>query len=95
MVAIKLLAGEELDWDSFSSYINEKLPAYARPYFVRIRDRIDATNSFKQVKKQLQQEGYNPHIINDPLYFLHPEKNRYLPLTPQLYEDIINHRIRF
>ena len=95
MVAIKLLEGEELDWESFSSYINQKLPAYARPYFVRIRDRIDATNSFKQVKKQLQDEGYNPHIINDPLYFLHPEENRYLPLTPALYDEIIKHRIRF
>lgn len=95
MVALKLLEGESIDWDDFARYVIEKLPSYARPYFVRIRDRIDATESFKQVKKHLQAEGFNPETISDPLYFLHPELNTYVPLTAELYQDIITHKIRF
>lgn len=95
MVAIKLLEGESIDWNKFALYVIDKLPSYARPYFVRIRDQIDATNSFKQVKKQLQEEGFNPAVVSDPLYFLDPRQNTYVRLTPDIYQDIIEHRIRF
>ena len=73
----------------------ELLPSYARPYFIRLRDTIDATNSFKQVKTQLQKEGFDPSVIKDPLYFLHPDKNIYVELTPELYDQIVNHTIKF
>lgn len=95
MVAIKLLEGEEINWDNFTAYVNDKLPVFARPYFVRLRDRIDATNSFKQMKQQLQKEGFDPNIISDPLYFLDPRANKYVALTPQVYEDIVKHQVRF
>lgn len=95
MVAIKLLEGETIDWDKFTAYINEKLPPFARPYFVRLRDEIDATNSFKQLKQQLQKEGFNPDLVKDPLYFLDPRLDKYIPLTPEVYQDIVDHKIRF
>ncbi len=95
MVAIKLLEGQTIDWDKFTAYINEKLPPFARPYFVRLRDEIDATNSFKQLKQQLQKEGFNPDAVKDPLYFLDPRLDKYIPLTPEIYQDIVDHKIRF
>jgi citronellyl-CoA synthetase len=95
MVAIKLLDGEQIDWDRFAEYVNDKLPVFACPYFVRLRDQIDATNSFKQVKQQLQKEGFDPNIISDPLYFLDPRENKYVVLSPSIYEDIVNHKVRF
>jgi citronellyl-CoA synthetase len=95
MVAIKLLEGESIDWEAFSAYINEKLPPYARPYFVRLRDKIDATNSFKQVKQQLQKEGFNPTLVKDPLYFLDPHTDQYVPLTEEIYRDILDQKVRF
>ncbi|HQA50873.1 MAG TPA: long-chain-acyl-CoA synthetase [Syntrophomonadaceae bacterium] len=95
MAAIKLLDGEVIDWAKLGAYVCEQLPPYARPYFIRLRDTIDATNSFKQVKTQLQKEGFDPSVIKDPLYFLHPEKNVYVELTSELYEQIINHTIKF
>ncbi|MFY9324801.1 MAG: AMP-binding protein, partial [Syntrophomonadaceae bacterium] len=95
MAAIKLLGGEVIDWAKLGAYVCEQLPSYARPYFIRLRDTIDATNSFKQVKTQLQKEGFDPSVIKDPLYFLHPEKNVYVELTSELYEQIINHTIKF
>lgn len=95
MAALKLLDGHTIDWDEFSAYIIDKLPAYARPYFIRLRPVIDANNSCKQMKKHLQQEGFDPRIISDPLYFLHPEFNRYVPLTMEIHESIILQKLKF
>jgi hypothetical protein len=92
---LKLLEGESVDWDEFSCYINDQLPSFARPYFIRIRSEIDATNSFKQLKRGLQNDGFDPSIVTDPLYFLHPASSRYLPMSQQLYEDIVEKRLRF
>lgn len=95
MAAIKLLDGEVIDWAKLGEFVCDQLPPYARPYFIRLRSTIDATNSFKQVKTQLQKEGFDPHVIKDPLYFLDPETNVYVELTPELYDQIINHTIKF
>lgn len=95
MVAIKPLDGVNLDMDAFARYVVEKLPSYARPYFVRIRNVIDATNSFKQVKTNLQKEGFDPAVVKDPLYFLDPRQNTYVPLTLALYHEIIEGKVQF
>lgn len=95
MAALKLLEGEAIDWEKFSAYIVGELPAYARPYFLRVRPVLDANNSFKQVKKNLQKEGFNPASIADPLYFLHPDLERYVLLTGPIYNEIIDQRFRF
>jgi citronellyl-CoA synthetase len=94
MVAIKLLEGAEIDWEAFATFVTEKLPPYARPYFIRLRDEIDATNSFKQLKQKLQKEGFNPAIVKDPLYFLDPRANTYVALTEKIYEEIVSHQVR-
>jgi acyl-CoA synthetase (AMP-forming)/AMP-acid ligase II len=95
MAAIKLLDGAVIDWAKLGAFVCENLPSYARPYFIRLRDTIDATNSFKQVKSQLQKEGFNPSEIKDPLYFLDPDQGSYVQLTPELYTQIIDHTIKF
>ncbi len=95
MAALKLLEGEVIDWEDFSAFIIRELPVYARPYFIRLRPVIDANNSFKQVKQSLMKEGFDPETIADPLYFLHPELNRYVSLTSEIYRDIVEQRFRF
>lgn len=95
MVAITPLAGEKLDMESFAGFVIENLPVYARPWFVRIRKEKDATTSFKQLKTGLQNDGFNPAIIKDPLYFLHPDKSKYVKITAKLYEQIQSGALRF
>ena len=45
-------------------------------------------------KLDLQEEGFNPEIIEDKLYYL-SSKGVYEPLTPEAYQDILAERIRF
>lgn len=95
MVALKLLEGESLELEGFARHVCNNLPVYARPYFLRLRDQIDSTNSFKQVKTQLQQEGFDPSLVKDPLYFLDPQQGRYIALQADVYQDIVKQTIAF
>ncbi len=95
MVALTMLPKAKMDWKSFSRYVVENLPVYARPYFVRIRKEKDATSSFKQLKTALQNEGFDPEKIRDQMYFLDPKKNAYVKMTKNLFKDIQGGKIRF
>jgi citronellyl-CoA synthetase len=84
MAALVLHADiKELDLDSFSDYVNEHLPAYARPVFLRIQRELDTTGTFKLVKGELRKQGYDLDQVSDPLYVLKPRSDRYEPLDAQ------------
>jgi len=95
MAALTPEPGVDIDWDAFSTYIVENLPTYARPYFVRILKEKDTTSTFKQVKFRLQEQGFDPGIINDPLYFLDPGKRVYVKLTGDVYGKIQDGMVKF
>lgn len=46
------------------------------------------TGTFKMKKVRLVEEGFNPALIKDPLYFLDSEKKTYVPLTEEIYRAI-------
>lgn len=71
---------DALDLDSFSDYVNEHLPAYARPVFLRVQRELDTTGTFKLVKGELRKQGYDLEQVSDPLYVLKPRSDRYEPL---------------
>ena len=78
----------------FRSYLAERLPAYARPMFVRIKRTIAVTDTFKHKKKDLASEGYNPSVIDDPIYFDDPTLRAFVPLDTALYGAIQRGDIR-
>ena len=45
------------DWNAFSSFVDEKLPSYARPVFVRIIEEMETTGTFKLKKGDLREEA--------------------------------------
>lgn len=90
MAVLVLLEDVPLDWKGLVNHINRRMPPHARPVFIRICEQID----FKKMKSKLQKEGFDPGWIKDPLYYFDPEKNAYLPLTMEIYQDIIANKIR-
>lgn len=89
MAALTLKEGEDqLDLEAFSDYVNNELPAYARPIFVRVEQDMEVTGTYKMVKNHLQEEGYNPEKVSDPLYVMKPGSNRYEPLDADFYREI-------
>lgn len=95
MAALTLTPGTDLDLDGLARYVSDHLAAYAVPRMVRILEQSHVTATFKQVKIQLKKEGFDPSVIKDPLYFLHPDNQRYVELTPELFASIQSGRIRF
>lgn len=85
MVAIT--PGDGFDIAGLPAFLNE-LPAYARPLFVRIQPQMETTGTFKYRKVDLVRDGFDPTKIEHHLYFLHPDNNRYVPITPALYAQI-------
>ena len=85
MVALHLKPGEELDIARFSAHVQEHLPSYARPVFLRIQTDMATTQTFKMVKGDLRKSAYHPDQVQDPLYVLKPRKATYEPLDETFY----------
>lgn len=49
---------EEFCFEGLTAHLNQHLPAYARPIFIRLCDTLDATGTFKPMKGRFAREGY-------------------------------------
>jgi citronellyl-CoA synthetase len=89
MAAIVLAEGvTELDLGSFSAWVNDQLPSYARPVFLRIQRELDTTGTFKMVKGDLREQGYDLDLVDDPLYVMAPHETIYRPLERAFLDEI-------
>jgi fatty-acyl-CoA synthase len=70
------------------AHVFGRLPAYARPLFVRIRAELDLTETFKPKTHELAREGFDPRVIADQLYFDHPDFATYVGLDRELFARI-------
>ena len=59
---------EGFDLNAFRQHLVERLPDYARPLFLRILAKIEATGTFKPKKQDLARESYDPTATADPIY---------------------------
>ena len=72
------LQEESFDLDAFSAHVEEALPGYARPIFLRIQHDQETTSTFKLVKKTLREEGYDlAKVGGDSLFVLKPGSSTY------------------
>jgi fatty-acyl-CoA synthase len=83
-----------LDLGALQRHLDERLPAYARPLFLRLCPQAQVTGTFKYAKTDLVRQGFNPTHCGDPLYFNHPELSAYVPLDAPLYDRIVAGAIR-
>jgi fatty-acyl-CoA synthase len=93
MAAIVLAPGEAFDAAELRHHVAEGLPNFARPVFVRLLNELSTTSTLKLKKTDLQNQGYDPRRLTDPLYLLHPKHDVYVPLSPELYDDITAGRL--
>ena len=77
-----------LDFVAFREHLERWLPSYARPVFVRITDRIEATDTFKHTKVELARQGYDPTATGDAIYFDNPDRRAFVRLDSLHYARI-------
>jgi fatty-acyl-CoA synthase len=77
-----------LDFKAFRTHLARRLPSYARPLFVRITERIEATATFKHTKAELVRQGYDPAATSDTIYFDNPAQQAFAQLDDAQYARI-------
>ncbi len=89
-----IVVNEGFDIAALPAHLARRLPAYARPVFVRISRELDATETFKQKKGDLAREGFDPAAISDPLFMLDPKSGAYVALDSSTFAGIVDGTIR-
>jgi fatty-acyl-CoA synthase len=90
-----LVVDAEFDLAGFRADVALRLPAYARPVFLRLIETIESTGTFKPRKQDLIATGFDPARIKDKLYFDDPRTQAYVPLDAALFAVITAGAIRF
>ncbi|XP_033261724.1 long-chain fatty acid transport protein 6 isoform X2 [Orcinus orca] len=94
MASITLKPNMSLDLEKVYEQVVTFLPAYACPQFLRIQEKMETTGTFKLQKFRLVEEGFSPLKISDPLYFMDKLKKSYIPLTKEIYHQIVLGKIK-
>ena len=85
---VAAMVREVFDLTAFWQHLVERLPDYARPQFLRILAKIEATGTFKPKKQDLVLETYDPSATADAIYVNDPQEQRFVKVDPELYERI-------
>ncbi len=94
MAAISLKPGFSFEGGLLAQHLRTRLPAYAVPVFIRIREEQDTTGTFKYQKSQLKKDGFSPETLKDPVYALLDGGSSYEPLTQAAHAELLSGRRR-
>jgi fatty-acyl-CoA synthase len=83
-----LVTEHELNLPAFRDHLIRRLPHYACPLFLRIRNEIDVTGTFKYTRAGFADQEYNPAATSDVLYFNHPQQQAFVRLDENIYNRI-------
>jgi fatty-acyl-CoA synthase len=89
-----LVEDEGFDLAALGAVLAERLPAYARPLFLRLTDALPTTETFKIKTRALAAEGFDPAGTADRLYWLDPADGAYRPLDAAAFARIVSGRAR-
>jgi fatty-acyl-CoA synthase len=78
----------------FAAWVDNELPTYARPTFVRMLKAADTTGTFKYRKMDLVVDGFDPERVDGAVY-LRGGKNGYTKLTAAAHAAILSGETRF
>jgi fatty-acyl-CoA synthase len=84
-----VVTDEGFDLAALRAHVEARLPAYARPAFIRLSSGLDMTDTFKHRKRDLVDQGFDPRRTDDAIYFAAQSASAYQRLDAELYEQII------
>jgi fatty-acyl-CoA synthase len=89
-----IVADDRFDLGEFGEHLARRLPAYACPVMIRLCASLDTTETFKQKKQELVREGFDPGLVNDPLFYRDPSSGAYRAIDAGTYARILEGSIR-
>ena len=91
---IAIVHQDDINLADLSRELQERLPTYAVPLFVRLVKQLEYTATEKIIKRKLKEEAFDLKRIVDPLYFTDPVSKTYIPLTEDVYKKIVEKEYR-
>jgi fatty-acyl-CoA synthase len=88
------VVANEIDLAALHHHLEERLPSYARPVFLRICSQLDTTTTFKHQKRELVNEGYDPDRTADDIYFNDKAEKGFVRLDRTLFDRLQSGEIR-
>ena len=89
-----IAAEENVDLGELRAFLRNRLPDYAQPLFLRFRNQMEVTGTFKYTKTALVGEGFNPAGAVGAIYFNDRESESLLLLDEELYTHIQSGQVR-
>jgi len=89
-----LVVEGDIDLKALREHLVQRLPDYARPLFLRVRDELDVTGTFKQKKIDLVREGFDPSATGDAIFFHDPQAQAFVRLEKPIYDRIVAGTVR-
>ena len=93
-MAALTFVGKKFDGLKLAQHLFAELPAYAVPLFIRLREQQEMTGTFKFRKVELKRDGFDPAVVEDPLYVLADRERGYEVLSAKLFDQIKNGAVR-
>tara|TARA_R110000764_G_scaffold99040_2_gene183659 strand:+ start:1105 stop:2892 length:1788 start_codon:yes stop_codon:yes gene_type:complete len=85
----------DVDYEGLYKALDEKLPPYAIPVFIRVQRDAETTGTFKYRKVELVKEGYDLEQVTDPIWMYHPERKEYVPFTHDRFDSLRSGAFKF
>jgi fatty-acyl-CoA synthase len=87
-----IVTGDGFDIKALAGQVEQSLPAYARPVFVRLQPAIDVTGTFKYRKMDLVEDAFDPARAKQPLYVLTPKG--YQKVTRPVFDKVVSGELK-
>jgi fatty-acyl-CoA synthase len=84
----------ELHLSAFRDHLINRVPNYACPLFLRLRNEMEVTGTFRYRKADLMRQGYDPTETTDTIFFNHPDQEGFVRLDKALFDRIQTGQIR-
>lgn len=93
--AIPKDCAQRVDLGALAVHARKRLPKYAVPIFLRVVPATESTGTVKQLKVALRNEGVEHSKVGaDPLYWLPPKSEKYVPFTADDYAAIAAGKVK-
>jgi len=89
MAALAVPSVAAFDLAALTALVDEQLPAYARPVFLRLQTTLETTGTFKLVKTALREEAFHPERVGDDVIYARPAAGGdYQIMTAAVYRQL-------